>query len=341
MTTDDLSAFSTAQIAALSSAQFVAITTDQISHLTTTDLAALTTAEVHAFTTDQINAITTDQVQALTTTDLATLDMTQVQAFSPLVAHMTDAQVAALLYVSPIVLDLTGNGISTTSAAQGVNFDLTGTGHSAKVGWTSANEGLLAIDLNHNGVIDNGSELFGSGMIMANGTRAANGYQAMAQYDTNGDGKLDAGDAQFKDLRVWVDANHDGKTEAGELKTLAELGITSIDLHGLAGNTVNNGNLLGMTSTYTTTSGATHAVADVWFAKDTSQVQDPTHATATVATAAVPNLSDLLAAPATDLLPGHVADTASKAHVESSSSHGLMDNRLLGDEEQHRHNPLI
>lgn len=31
-------------------------------------------------------------------------------------------------------------------------------------------------------------------------------------------------------MRVWVDANHDAKTDTGELKTLAELNITQINL---------------------------------------------------------------------------------------------------------------
>jgi hypothetical protein len=210
------------------------------------------------------------------------------------------------------------------------------------VGWTSSTDGLLAIDLNHNGQIDNGSELFGQGTVMANGQRAANGYQAMAQYDSNGDGKLTAADAHFKDLVVWVDANHDGKTGAGELKTLTDLGIASLDLHGLVGSTSNNGNAIGLTSSYTTTDGATHDMADVWFTKDTSA----TTAAATTATATTPALSDLLAAPATDLLPGHQASTANveaTAHTTHTASalHGLIDNRLLGDDEQNRHTPLI
>jgi hypothetical protein len=252
---------------------------------------------------------------------------------------MTPAQAGALFANSPIVLDLDGNGVSTTAAARGVTFDLLGNGQSAKVGWTSSTDGLLAIDLNHNGVIDNGSELFGTGTMLANGTRASNGYQAMAQYDSNGDGKLTAADAHWADLRVWIDANHDGKTEAGELKTLDQLGIVSIDLHGLAGTTVDHGNLLGLTSSYTTANGATHDVADVWFAKDTSAAT-----AATTAAAATPALSDLLAPPGADLLPGHAsaashAVTAAVHHVATTELHGLMDRRA--EDDLGRSSPLL
>ncbi len=265
---------------------------------------------------------------------------TQAAAFTgEEIGAMTNPQIAALLSITPVVLDLDGNGISTTSAAQGVNFDITATGHANKYGWTSGSDGLLAIDLNHDGRIADGSELFGVGMKLANGQRAANGYQAMAQYDSNGDGVLDARDAHFKDLVVWVDANHDGKTEAGELKTLADLHITSLDLHGLAGTTTSHGNLLGLTSSYTTSDGATHAMADVWFARDGASGTAPTtHATP-------PALGDLLSAPPTDVLPGadktHAAPVHASEHATTAMAHGLMHPRPLDDDDAARHAPLI
>jgi hypothetical protein len=245
---------------------------------------------------------------------------------------MSGAQIGGLIAASPIVLDLDGNGVSTTSAAHGVSFDLLATGQASKVGWTSTSDGLLAIDLNHDGKIDDGSELFGTGMRLANGTRASNGYQAMAQYDSNGDGFLTAADAHFKDLVVWVDANHDGKSEPGELKSLAELGITSIDLHGVAGTTTDHGNLLGLTSSYTTSDGNTHAMADVWFAKDT-----PPPATTT---AGAPALTDLLSAPAADLLASSATGSAGGASTPSHGSHQapeLVEHRSHTDEDLQRH----
>jgi hypothetical protein len=223
-----------------------------------------------------------------------------------------------------------------------VSFDLTGSGHASTMGWTTASEGLLALDLNGNGQIDNGTELFGVGTQLANGQRAGNGYAALAQYDTNGDGKINASDAIYSKLEVWVDANHDGKSEAGELKTLAQLGITSIDLHDQVSGAASNGNIIGLTSSYTTADGAQHQMADVWFTKETT-------AATTLTTASTPALSDLLAAPATDLLPGHTTDAATStgAHAatyahdaHASALHGLTANHLL-DDEHTRANPLI
>jgi len=149
----------------------------------------------------------------------------------------------------------------------------------------------------------------------------------------------------FKQLQVWVDANHDGKVEAGELKGLGQLGIASLDLHAQASHVADNGNTIGLTSSYTTTSGATHEMADVWLTKDAASTShtttDPSIAPASGAT---PHLSELLAAPSTDLLPGHVETAAVSGHAGAAQVHGMLDQRLLEEEERHRlanSNPLI
>jgi hypothetical protein len=276
---------------------------------------------------------------------------TQVAAFtSDQVAAMSGDQISALFSVTPIVLDLSGTGIHTTSAsAQGVNFDLTGTGHAQTVGWTGAGTGLLAIDLNGNGKIDNGSELFGVGTVLPNGAHAANGYQAMAAYDTNHDGRLDASDAVWSKLRVWVDANHDGVSQPGELLTMAQAGVASIDLHARAADTMQNGNLVGLVSSYTTTGGATHEVADVWFGKDASSTATPATTATTTTAATTPSLSELLAAPASTELPGAAADasaahataTTTPTHAAPAAHELLMDHRMLGGDDPHGHRSLL
>ena len=161
--------------------------------------------------------------------------------------------------------------------ADGVHFDLMGTGTaaaaSAKWGWTAGGDGLLVRDRNHDGVINDGTELYGAATLRADGTRAGNGYAAMALEDSNHDGKLNASDAHWKDLQLWVDANHDGKTDAGELHGLAEFGITELDLAAKVGSDIQNGNLIGLVSTFTKSDGSQHAVADVWFAKDVAPQQ--------------------------------------------------------------------
>ncbi|MCL6484678.1 MAG: carboxypeptidase regulatory-like domain-containing protein, partial [Janthinobacterium lividum] len=64
--------------------------------------------------------------------------------------------------ITPIVIDLNGDGVHTIARADfHGSFDLLGTGSAIESGWVSADDGLLAIDNNGNGKIDNISELFG------------------------------------------------------------------------------------------------------------------------------------------------------------------------------------
>jgi len=150
------------------------------------------------------------------------------------------------------------------------------------------------------------------GTILANGKHAANGYVALAEQDTNHDGKIDKHDANWKDLKIWVDANHDGKTDAGELKTLEELGIASLNLAAHKSDATDNGNLIGLISSYTTTDGKEHQMADVWFTKD---VQPQTTETTTKV-----SITDVLA-PATTVVAGtETVDQAKAADAASSTA---------------------
>jgi hypothetical protein len=64
---------------------------------------------------------------------------------------------------------------------------------------------------------------------------------------------------------VWVDANGDGISQADELKSLADLSITKLNLDAKQDVSLNNGNIVGITSSFETADGATHTAADVWF----------------------------------------------------------------------------
>ena len=167
--------------------------------------------------------------------------------------------------VSPLVLDLNGDGVQTTGTANGVRFDLAATGQAAQVGWVAGGDGLLAIDRNHDGQINSGAELFGNAITLANGTKAADGWAALAEMDSNGDGVVDASDAGFADLRVWVDANHDGKTDAGELHTLAEVGVSQIALAHSTERTSQGENILDGLGSFVRTDGSNGQMTDVWF----------------------------------------------------------------------------
>jgi len=191
---------------------------------------------------------------------------------------------------SPIVLDLTGNGVSTASISQGVQFDVFGINQQVNTGWVSGGDGLLVLDRNHDGSINGGAELFGQGTDLSSGQKASNGYQALAELDSNHDGVMTTADAGFDELMVWVDQDADGISASGELHSLTSLGITQLDLHAASSTAMDNGNLLGLVSSYSTADGATHDMADVWF---------QTHLETPKAAAAPPAVAASLAATGT------------------------------------------
>jgi len=166
--------------------------------------------------------------------------------------------------LTPLALDLDGNGVHTLSANAGAVFDVNADGRAENVGWLSASDAWLALDRNGNGLIDDGGELFGSGTTMPDGSKALDGFAALRVLDTNHDGVIDARDAAFASLSVWVDANSNARTDAGELRSLGQAGIASLSLAANPTAIIDQGNLIGLMGSYTTTDGSTHEMADVW-----------------------------------------------------------------------------
>ena len=142
------------------------------------------------------------------------------------------------------MLDLNSDGVKTLSVQDGVSFDLFGTGKKVSTGWVSADDGLLVLDRNGDGVINDGSELFGSATALANGQKASDGYAALRDLDSNQDGVMNSGDAAFTNLKVWVDADSDGVTDSGELQSLGSLGIRSVSTVATVELSKDNGNLV-------------------------------------------------------------------------------------------------
>ncbi|CWR00081.1 Iron-regulated protein frpA [Neisseria meningitidis] len=191
----------------------------------------------------------------------------------------------------PLALDLDGDGIETVAAKgfSGSLFDHNGNGIRTATGWVSADDGLLVRDLNGNGIIDNGAELFGDNTKLADGSFAKHGYAALAELDSNGDNIINAADAAFQSLRVWQDLNQDGISQTNELRTLEELGIQSLDLaYKDVNKNLGNGNTLAQQGSYTKTNGTTAKMGDLLLAADNlhSRFKDKVELTAEQAKAA-------------------------------------------------------
>lgn len=137
---------------------------------------------------------------------------------------------------SPIVVDLNRDGVHLGPAGRGVNFDVNADGFTDLVQWVKSggDEAFLALDRNRNGVVDDGSELFGVGTPLFEGGNALNGFVGLAQYDApllggNDDGLISAEDAIWPELSIWLDRNADGTSTSGEMLRPTDLGFTSFE----------------------------------------------------------------------------------------------------------------
>jgi hypothetical protein len=114
--------------------------------------------------------------------------------------------------------------------ASAASFDIDTTGVCGAPAWPTANTPWLALDRDHSGSIEAGHELFGSGSRLANGARAPQGFAALAELDSDGDGRITGADASFADLTLWGDHDADRRSSPWELTDIAAAGILSIDL---------------------------------------------------------------------------------------------------------------
>jgi Ca2+-binding RTX toxin-like protein len=168
---------------------------------------------------------------------------------------------------SPIVLDLNGDGVTLVNNRDtGVSFDWDGDGFRNQTGWIGRDDGFLVFDRDGNGVVSNGGELSFTG----DKPGAKSDLDGLRSFDSNDDGEFSSGDEKFGSFRIWRDVNGNGVSETGEMLSLADAGVGSINLAGEAVNrawawganmTINNGS-------YTRTDGSVAAFGDVALSYD-------------------------------------------------------------------------
>ena len=232
----------------------------------------------------------------------------------------------ALTASSPLVLDLTeghdGIALTTFNASTTTTFfDIDNSGFATQTAWIGDDMGLLCRDLNGNGKIDNAGELFGSSTV--------DGFSLLASLDSNGDHRIDANDAAWSTLKIWVDANGDAVTQDGELHTLADLGIKSIDLAAWPLRRARSMATRSATPAFSPSRQCdTATVADAWFVHDTVNSYYNGDYTLDADTLFLPDLRGYGTLP--DLAIAESLDSTLQGHGERSRLRLHHDDQLCG-----------
>ena len=108
-------------------------------------------------------------------------------------------------------------------------------------------------------------------------------------YYTNSDGVIDTKDNIYNTLQLWQDTNSDGVSDSGELHSLSELGVKSINLDYTSTDDYEERNQIFQTSTFTTTEGETKTINDVCFATESRDTARDTTVTLKDSVAALPD----------------------------------------------------
>lgn len=116
----------------------------------------------------------------------------------------------------PLVINLNGNIADLSD--QTFLFDIDGDGQEDEINRLAAGSGFLALDKNGDGIINDGSELFG--------TKSGNGFADLAAYDTDHNGFIDEDDEIWDKLKIWV-MDENGNQQ---LYSLADKGVGAICL---------------------------------------------------------------------------------------------------------------
>ncbi|QDQ26260.1 hypothetical protein FNU76_07740 [Chitinimonas arctica] len=191
----------------------------------------------------------------------------------------------------PFALDLDGDGVETTAANGTVLFDHTGNGVKFGTGWLASDDGWLVRDVNKNGSIDNGRELFGDATRLANDEAARDSFEAVRALDSNQNGQLDAGDTAWRELQIWRDLDQNGVSSNKELFSLEQLGVTEIATTGTYVNASGrNGNTVLYAGEYTKSDGSKGITQALNLGADYFHQSRPNKLTVSPETATLPDL---------------------------------------------------
>ena len=157
--------------------------------------------------------------------------------------YREELNVAQFALYDPLVINL--NTDVTELSDQTFYFDLDADGEEEEISMLKGS-GYLALDKNGDGVINDGSELFG--------TKNGDGFADLARYDEDGNGWIDENDSIWSKLKIWC------KDENGNdvLYKLSDKGVGAICLQNVSTDFTLQGDRKAQDGT--TNANATNAV---------------------------------------------------------------------------------
>lgn len=147
--------------------------------------------------------------------------------FSLFVAHQGSTRLSAVSELSltsaalhdPLVINFGADSVQLQN--QFFDFDLNADGDTARFASLAHGSGYLAFDMNGDGQVNDGSELFG--------TQSGNGFKDLAQFDEDGNGWIDEKDSIYSKLSLWTN-----QADANSLTSLNTIGVGAIYLDNVA-----------------------------------------------------------------------------------------------------------
>jgi hypothetical protein len=118
--------------------------------------------------------------------------------------------------IDPLVINFNGSAAELTNMQ--FTFDLDADGSVENIPTVRPGSGFLAFDINQDGIINNGHELFGP--------RTGNGFAELAAYDQDGNNWIDENDPVYDTLSIWT-KDQEGKDT---LTSLGERGVGALYL---------------------------------------------------------------------------------------------------------------
>lgn len=178
--------------------------------------------------------------------------------------YAEEIQQPQAVFCDPLIINLEGNIPELSD--QTFYFDIDSDGVEDEISRLIAGSGFLALDLNDDGIINDGSELFG--------TKSGDGFEDLAQYDTDGDGFIDEDDEIFDRLKIWA-MNENGEMQLYSLKekNVGAIGLKRADTQ-FALNSLTDNSTRGMirkTGMFLYESGGAGTVQQVDFVKHNAE----------------------------------------------------------------------